>query len=321
MHNVPLFQFLAAKVALEVPTALVTITNVSGSSMRNPGTHLAVSADGAWAGSLSGGCIEAAVVAEAIDSLTRGRPCEVRFGAGSRYIDIRLPCGGALDVLINPIASRTFARQALALFEQRTPFVLTLPLETGQPEIEARAAAWRTQRAARAFRVAHLPPLSLLIIGHGANVEALHAQAEAATAGVRVMTPDRDLVSRLDLRGADVILLQTPHQDTLPDVDAWTSIAFLFHDHDWEIALMKAALASPAFYVGAMGSRQTQRARAEALSARGVPADHIERLRAPIGLIPSSRDPEVLALSTLAEIVRDFQRLRNRPDIMLTCSM
>ena len=82
--------------------------------MRNPGTMMGVAQDGSFEGSLSGGCIENAVVAEALDTLKAGAPRVVRFGAGSPYLDITLPCGGGLDLLLAPLGDSAFAPQALA---------------------------------------------------------------------------------------------------------------------------------------------------------------------------------------------------------------
>jgi len=300
MDDSGIFPFLAQKAAAGARTALVTITGVSGSSVRNPGAHLAVADDGSFRGSLSGGCIEAAVVADAVDAIAAGVPREIRFGAGSPYLDIRLPCGGSVDVLINPVADAAPIARAAALLADRTPALLTLPLDAGAITVAPGTAPWRTRRDAAHFTVAHLPPLALTVIGHGASVEALAALAVTADARVTAMTPDRAIVDRpVDLTA-----------------DPWTAIAFLFHDHDWETALIARALAGRAFYVGAMGSRATQRHRAETLAEAGVPADDIARLHAPIGLIPSSRDPQVLALSTLAEIVRDFERVTARDDVV-----
>lgn len=318
MDDSGIFPFLVQKAASGVRTALVTITNVSGSSVRNPGAHLAVADDGSWRGSLSGGCIEAAVVADAVDAIAAGTPREIRFGAGSPYLDIRLPCGGSVDVLINPVTDAAPIARAAALLADRTPALLTLPLGEGAIAVEAGTAPWRTRRDTAHFTIAHLPPLALTVIGHGASVEALAALAVTADARVTAMTPDRAIADRLAAGGIPVRLLNTPREPVDLSADPWTAIAFLFHDHDWETTLIARALAGRAFYVGAMGSRATQRRRADTLSAAGVAAEDIARLHAPIGLIPSSRDPQVLALSTLAEIVRDFERSTAREDIALT---
>ena len=89
-------QFLAVVASRGQRTVLVTVGSVEGSSMRNPGTIMGVAEDGSFAGSLSGGCIENAVVSEALEVLKEGSARVVRFGSGSPYLDIKLPCGGGL---------------------------------------------------------------------------------------------------------------------------------------------------------------------------------------------------------------------------------
>jgi xanthine dehydrogenase accessory factor len=314
MDAINIFRFLARK-STAGRTAIVTVTQVTGSSMRNPGTHLAVAQDGEWCGSLSGGCVEAAIVAEARDALVAGQPREVRFGAGSPYIDVRLPCGGSLDVLVTPIEDPGLGQRALDYFERRTPFVLCLPLEACNVSIEPDEPNWRTRRDADAFRVSHLPELAIVVVGHGASVEALNQQAKAFGVSTRVFTPDQAIVDRLRSDESPAILLRLPSKKLAFGADRWTAIAFVFHDHDWEAQLLIGALESPAFYVGAMGGKIANARRVEMLEQSEVAAADILRLRAPIGLIPSSRDPQVLALSALSEIVRDFGRLTDRLDV------
>jgi xanthine dehydrogenase accessory factor len=314
MDAIDIFRFLARKSAV-ARTALVMVTHVAGSSMRNPGAHLAVAADGDWCGSLSGGCVEAAVVAEAMTALDEGRAREVRFGAGSPYIDIRLPCGGSLDVLITPIDDPSLGQRAIDLFEARQPFILRLPVAGCDSSIEPGEPEWRTHRDLAAFSVSHLPQLRVVIIGHGAAVEALDRQARTVSASTHVFSPDRDIVDRLASNGTPVTLLRMPNERVILAADRWTAIAFVFHDHDWETQLMVGALESPAFYVGAMGGRIAAARRVTMLEQSGVAASSIARLRAPIGLIPSSRDPQVLALSALSEIVHAFGQVTDRSDV------
>ena len=99
-----LLRFLLDAAARGERTVLVTITDVIGSSPRAPGTHMAVTENGDHLGSISSGCVEAAVVAEALRSFDSRRAEVIRFGRGSRFIDIRLPCGGGMDLLFTPLA-------------------------------------------------------------------------------------------------------------------------------------------------------------------------------------------------------------------------
>ena len=94
--------------------------------------------------------------------------------------------------------------------------------------------------------------------------------------------------------------------------DAWSAVLLLFHDHEWEQAILQWALDGPAFYIGAQGGRAAREARTAQLAASGSNPAQLERIRSPIGLIPSAREPAILAISALAEIMADYERLLDR---------
>ncbi|HMT42996.1 MAG TPA: XdhC family protein [Chakrabartia sp.] len=304
----PVLAFLDDSARRGQQTVLVSITAVTGASTRNPGALMGVAEDGRWIGSFSGGCIEAAVVGEALAVMKEGHPREVRYGAGSPYIDIRLPCGGGIDLLFTPLSDASFAADALARLDARSPVALCLPRGSGAPSLIEPDGSRSVIIQPDQVIIHHLPPLRLLIVGQGAAVAALERQATAFGALVRVLTPDQGLVDDLAARGVPARLLRT--QGPSPDflADAWTACVFYFHDHDWEAPLIAQALDSPAFYVGAMGSLRTHQTRRALLSDMGLSEASMDRIAAPIGLIASSRDPEVLALSTLAQLVERFER-------------
>lgn len=285
---------------------LVTVCAVEGSSMRNPGTVMGVAQDGSFEGSLSGGCIENAVVAEALDVLQAGAPRVVRFGAGSPYLDIRLPCGGGLDLHFCPIGDGDdFAAVCLGSMRGRAPFSIRVGPEGAFHEPHWQRAGFDADAQAGVF--GQWPAPQLQIIGHGASVEALVRQARLIGCWTRVLTPDTRIKAALakDMIGADILHRRT--QTEVVEGDPWSAFVFLFHDHDWEIELIARALELPHFYIGAMGGRRAHAFRSEALAARGVSEAAIGTIRAPIGLFHSSRDPATLALSTLGEVIRTYE--------------
>lgn len=293
-----IFRFLIDAAQRGERTVLVTLTDVVGSSSRALGTHIAVSETGDFVGSLSGGCVEAAVVGEALQILSRGRAELIRFGAGSRFIDIRLPCGGGIDLLFTPDPRPELIRQAAARLSQREPVGLLLDRDGGIALHADCGTGWRDS----GFVASHEPDLRVLVIGHGAEPVAMARLASAYGADVEVLSPDAALVESLGAQGIAARVLVTPRSTSLVEADAFTAIVFLFHDHDWEPALMAAALATPAFFIGAMGSRATHAQRREMLVQTGVDPVQIDRIAGPIGLIPATRDPDTLALSVLAQI-------------------
>lgn len=310
MNNIsPIFRFLKAKTVAGQQTVLVTLVAVTGASTRNPGAHMAVAEDGSFAGSFSGGCVETAVVSEALEVIESGRPREIRFGSGSRYLDIRLPCGGSIDLLFTPIRDPAVVAAIHDRIEERAPFTIALDSEDGGIGCEALGLhSNAVEREGSRISVDHIPAARVVILGHGPSVESLTKLSLSYEIECAVLSPDPVVVEQAQALGCSAALLKTPDATALLNPDPWTACIFYFHDHDWEAQLMKQALASPAFYVGAMGSRTTHAARQDRLGEIGVPAEQIARMVAPIGLIASTRDPATLALSTLAQIVEHYHR-------------
>lgn len=305
MDQREVFRFLTERHAAGQRCVLVTVLAVEGSAMRNPGAHMAVCEDGSFVGSLSGGCIESAVVGEARDALGAGKPRIVRFGAGSPYLDIRLPCGGGLDIHFQPMPDAQAALDCLAAILARRPYTVTISAEGVQCRAGWHPAPYDPASGTASF--GHFPQARLMLVGHGEGLSALTLLARTMALDVAVLTPDERAQDRLQGLGFPVTPLTRTTDTQLLRSDPWTAIVFLFHDHDWETALLRQAFALPHFYIGAMGGRRANAARREALLAAGVPASAVDRLHAPIGLFHSSRDPDTLALSALAQIVQVYQ--------------
>lgn len=257
--------------ACEPGVALCTLVGIEGSFSRRLGAQLAVRADGTLAGSLSDGCLEAQLARDA--RVARG-PEVHRYGRGSPNIDFRLPCGGGLDILVDPAPDRAAVRDALAALKKRRP--ATLPLPANPLLVE------------RPF----VPTLRITAFGEGPELAAL--EAIGAAAEIRVEAIDRAALSLGRPSGRDA-------------ADAWTAIVLLFHDHEWEIALLEEALAGDAFIIGAQGGAQAREARLAALRRRGISEAALARLRSPIGTPAGSRTPSALALAILAEVVGTYE--------------
>jgi xanthine dehydrogenase accessory factor len=263
--------------------ALCTVTTIDGSWSRRLGAQLAVLPDGSTRGSLADGCLEKALAAEAL----AGGPARVlRYGEGSPFLDIRLPCGSGIEVLVDPAPDRQALEAACAALTARQPADLAVGATPQGPFV-------------RRF----LPKLRLFVMGSGPEVTALARLARAQGIDCQIAGPS-------DEAGIDVAigLGQAPELPPGLAIDRWTAIAVLFHDHEWERGILPWALASPAFYVGAQGGRGARETRLAMLADTGVnPAD--SRLRSPIGVFAHARTPSVLALSILAEIVAEHEQL------------
>jgi xanthine dehydrogenase accessory factor len=282
--------------------ALITITEVIGSGFRSVGSHMAVTENGLQMGSVSGGCVEAALRSEARSVIRDGKARRLRLGPGSPYLDIRLPCGGGLDLLLTPAPPVEDLSRALSLLRVRQPVELRLGMDSmsaAEPAPPRSMTGWDGD----VYRVRHDPPMRLCIIGNGAEAEALTRLARVQGAEASVLSPDPMIVERAFGLGAQAHHLEKAGTSLEPLVDYGTAIVMLFHEHAWEIDLLLRALVTDAFFVGAMGSRNTQARRLGELRRRGVSEDALARLVGPVGMIPGARDPETLALSVMAQVV------------------
>lgn len=309
---VEILRFVLARTTEGAGTILVTLTAIEGSSPRAIGAQMAVAEDGRYVGSFSGGCIEAAVVAEAIGTLADGQAKLVRFGAGSPYFDIRLPCGGGIDLLFNPRPDLHAIAQALSQHERREMTALRLA-DDGvhcEPVIGTRAPPDWDEGS---FLLGYAPQLRIVAMGQGEELTALARLAAAFGAEICVLSPDERVLGDLQTEGFETIRLIA--RTIMPSLvtDPWTAIISVFHDRDWEEKLLPYALRLPSFYVGAIGSQRTQDVRRAALREAGVPDDVRLKLRTSVGLIPATRDPATLALSIVSQIVQDYHRLGSEP--------
>ncbi|MEZ6001142.1 NTP transferase domain-containing protein [Hyphomonas sp.] len=270
------------------PVALVVVSSTEGGSVRSPGALMAVSSDGRRCGYISGGCVDADVVLQAQQAIEDNKVLTLRYGAGSPFIDMPLPCGGAIEITILPSADENALRQCHDSLRARNWTRLSLP------ELPS--------------SFVYRPKLRIRIAGRGADALALARLVRAGGYNLTLQLRDGEDIDEAALDGFDdVKALKTP-QDLPPAADD-TSTAFLlmFHDPDWEAALLKQALRGQAFYIGAVGSRKTQNRRKAHLEQEGVEAAQITRVRGPIGLVPSMRDASMLAISALAEIVSAYK--------------
>lgn len=302
---VEILRFLAARSAEGVECTVVTLVGIEGGSSRAIGAQMAVAADGRRIGSFSGGCIEEAVAAEALETLEEGWGRVVRYGIGSPYIDIRLPCGGGIDLLFTPKPDSQAIASALAALDARTPAALLIGCDTVAESQDSAASAWN----GTALTLVYQPALQVHAFGQGEDLSAFARLAAAFGAQVHALTPDQPTCTLLEQYGISCTHLST--RNALPVIasDPWSAVLFLFHGRDWEEHLLPQALGLPGFYHGAIGSRRTHTARLAALEAAGVPLARIKALRGHIGLIPATRDPATLALSILGEIVADYNAL------------
>ena len=280
--------------------ALAVVTATQGGAVRAPGALMAVSRSGDYAGYVSGGCIDADVRLNAMAAMDSGQLRKLRYGEGSPFGDIRLPCGGAIDVLIVPNVTPDTISMMHDRLDKRE-IVQFAALDSGDIHIDVASGE------ASLFQTVFKPKLSLRIAGRGADCLALARLASASGFGLRMQLPDEADYEAVRSAGiGPVDRLTTPCNPVPVEDDSATAFVLMFHDAHWEAALLRQALDGPAFFIGAVGSAKTHAKRCESLRAAGMSAHDIQRIRGPVGLVPSMRDASMLAISTLAEIVDAF---------------
>ncbi|TGN61975.1 XdhC family protein [Paracoccus liaowanqingii] len=276
--------------------AIAFITSVRGASYRPVGAAMVIAADGRTWGHLSSGCLDRDVTLHATRALTSNTSCCLRYGDGSPYMDIVLPCGGALDVTIIPRPDRALLKGLQHELYARRPAALMVTAN-GRLSVPGPGAGL-------VLRI--LPQIRFLICGKGPEAVFFARIAQGAGYAVDLFAPDEETLLSAGF-GRPIL-----NSGLLVDmeIDRFTAVALFFHDHDYETDLLMAALCSEAFFIGAQGSRRAHSARCTALAKRGVSDASIARIAHPFGLIPSTRDPRSLAVSVLAHILDSAIALR-----------
>lgn len=302
--------FAEAELAAGRPAALTTIIGLDGPFSRPLGAQLAVAGDRRFAGSISGGCLEQALTEEAQVAMREGTNRVLRYGSGSPYLDVRLPCGGGIDLHVDASPDRALLQQAIALGKARTPFALAFDPKSQRSSLRLLpdGAAAEPGLFVRRYE----PRLRVVLAGRGWEIVAMTQMAQTANVELVVASQEPATLDFCRPYAGQLIQLTVPNATPELPLDRHTAVACLFHEHEWDAPLLLSALRSPAFYVGALGSRQTHQRRIEVLQALGATEADLARLKGPIGLF-ASHDPRSLAVSALAEIIEAWGRREAHP--------
>ena len=306
--------------------ALATVIDTWGSAPRQRGAQLAVGDDAAMAGSVSGGCVEGAVVAEALEALEDGKPRLLTFGVSdAEAFAVGLACGGTIRVMVEPVgigdgptpaeiealvAARA-ARRQVAFAVRPDDWSRRLITGADDPLWPAAEAALRADRSGFTddwFIGVHNPPLRMAVVGAVHIAQALVPMAALAGYEIAVVDPREAFAS--PARFPDTRLLHDWPDAALAEfgLDARTAVVTLTHDPKLDDPAITATLRSPAFYLGCLGSTRTHAKRVERLTAAGFSAADIGRIHAPIGADIGARSPAEIAIAILAQITERLRR-------------
>lgn len=293
---------------------LCTIVETWGSSPRPEGSWLAVSETGLWSGSVSGGCLEEDLLRRTA-SAGPDAPQVIDYGITDSDRDtFRLPCGGRIRLLVEPLntdLARTHLRMLATALQRREPLARRVCLN-GAPELVSPEPAARLSVTFDGRQLLHVlqPECRLLLIGAGEVTRYVAEFAIAADFDVTICEPRKTFA---DGWGHHHIPLERRLPDDLVTEqfnDAWSGVLALAHDPRIDDMGLLAALASSAFYVGAMGSRISSDTRRQRLASLGLDSASLARLRAPVGVNIPSKTPAEIGISVIADLIAARHRLR-----------
>jgi xanthine dehydrogenase accessory factor len=311
--------------------ALATVVDTWGSAPRRAGAKMAVNDAMGMSGSVSGGCVETAVVEEALDSLKKRRPRLLTFGVSDDEAwGVGLACGGKISVFVEPLDQQWW--QIISDFIQQNRRITTATVISGEMAGQKVLAEnghilYATVGAALGEKLVKLasphnsttharlddldvlvdvyrPQPRLIIIG-GAHV-AIALKDIAHVMGFRVYLIDPRQVFASQERFPDVELISQAYPDkVLPDIglNSESYVAILTHDPKIDDPALRVALSSDVPYVGILSSKKTHEKRIKRLTDAGLDPHLLERIRVPIGIDIGAQTPEEIALCIMAEII------------------
>ncbi|MGD1886919.1 MAG: XdhC family protein [Cohaesibacteraceae bacterium] len=296
----PMRDPIDALLAMPQPATLAVIAGVEGPSYRPIGAMMTVYSATERAGTLSSGCIESDISLHAMEAAEAGAPRMLRYGRGSPYMDIQLPCGGGLDILLLPQPDRAALAEVAANRTARVPCSLVVDIETGAMHVQDTGP---TGRNGQQLTIRFEPDIRFLVFGKGPEASTFAALVQSAGYPNLLLSPDPETLDIGSAAGCETRTLKVQAFPEGLEVDDRTAVVLFFHDHDWEPPLLAGALETSAFYIGAQGSQRARDARLQTLQLMGVAQEAQARLHGPVGLIPSARDAGTLAVSVLAEVL------------------
>ncbi len=301
-----------------VGAALATVVQTWGSAPRRVGAQLAIGGDGRIEGSVSGGCVEGAVIVEAIEAIEDGAHRLLEFGVSDDdAFAVGLACGGTIKVLVEPIGGALPEAVLAELVQARTTraaLAYEVNLQSGARRLTtAYPDRLRMDRSGmeedgQTFVAVHNPPLRLIVVGAVHIAQALVPMARIAGYDPVVIDPREAFASQA--RFPDTTLMHDWPDEAVAalGLDARTALVLLTHDPKIDDPALEAALGADVFYIGALGSTRTHAKRVERMTAAGFTPEQIARIHGPIGLDIGAASPAEIAVAVLAQITAVLRR-------------
>ncbi|MBI2316569.1 MAG: XdhC family protein [Betaproteobacteria bacterium] len=283
---------------------LGTITHTWGSGPRPVGSMVVVRDDGQVVGSVSGGCVEDDLIEKVkVRAVAATKPEIVVYGITKEQAErFRLPCGGTLEIVLEPVRRESKLTDLLAAIERQELVARFLDMESGAVRLEPGKWADAVEFDGKVLKSVHGPRWRLLIIGAGQLSRYLATMARALDYQVVVCDPREEYEEGWDL--ADIPINRGMPDDVVlsMNLDGHCAVVALTHDPKLDDMALLEALKSPAFFVGAIGSKKNNDNRRKRLAEFDLSAAEIARLRGPVGLKIGSKTPPEIAVAILAEM-------------------
>ena len=306
--------------------ALATVVTTWGSSPRPVGSLLAIAEGGAFVGSVSGGCVEGAVVSEAGD-IIKGAPAKLlQFGITNEEAwDVGLACGGKVEIFVAPLAGTDAELKKIADAQAKNQgAVLATDLTTGkltafvdgaignEPLGVAAQAALNDDMSRtvdvggrQVFLDVFAQPRRMVLVGAVHIAQALAPMAALAGYAVTIIDPRSAFATEARFPGVAIMHEWPDEALAALKADRRTAVVTLTHDPKLDDPALAAALKSGAFYIGALGSRKTHASRLARLKEQGFSDADVARIHGPVGLNIGAVSPVEIAVSIMAEMTRD----------------
>ncbi len=293
--------------------ALATVVETWGSAPRRVGAQLVIGGDGRIEGSVSGGCVEGAVIVEALEAIDEGEARLLEFGVSDDdAFAVGLACGGTIRVLVEPVGSvlpEDMLADLVAARSSREPLAYEVNINTGHRALrrDAYKARLRLDRSGfeedgQTFVAVHNPPLRLIVVGAVHIAQALVPMARIAGYDPAIVDPREAFASKTRFP-EEKILTDWPDEAVAKlGLDSRTAVVLLTHDPKLDDPALHAALNADVFYIGALGSTRTHAKRVQRLKDEGFSEAQIARIHGPIGLDIGASDPSEIAVAILAQM-------------------
>ena len=298
-----------------------TVTRTWGSAPRPVGAMLVIRDDGHVVGSVSGGCVEDDLIDKVRSrALATDKPEVTTYGVtqedAARW---GLPCGGTLQLVLEPVTRASKLPELLAIIERHELAARFLDMKTGSVRLEPGKWSDMLEFDEAVLKTVHGPRWRLLIIGAGQTSRYLAQMAMALDYHVTVCDPREEYAEEWSVPGVALVRGYPDDMVVQMNPDAHTAVVAVTHDPKLDDAALLEALKSPAFYVGALGSKKNNDARRRRLAGFDLSGGEIARLHGPVGLRIGAKTPPEIAVAILAEMTAvrrgvKVQELAQPPD-------